>query len=315
MTTEIIVDLSQPPKDRWTLNNEQIYYGRELVRSYFIDLGMTQSRATDLLESVRPVIPQAYLGELSSIAQQLDLPLSHVVTCNCYYDLVKAAFGCTAFAVDGDTGPMHARNLDWWTENGLLQKSTMVSRFIGAKAGEFVTIGWPAFTGAFSAMAPGRFSISLNAVLSTEPMQLALPVVYLIRSVLEEAANYEAAVSRLKSETIPCDCLLLVCGVEEGEMCVIERTPTQHAVRHTENGLLLATNDYLEIDCESTAATGQIQETSCGRFSRMKTLLGNNPGSLEGCLDYLSDPDVRMSITVQQMAFSARAGRYLLRPQ
>jgi len=37
-----------------------------------------------------------------------------------YYDALKVilgrAFGCTAFATDAPGGVLHARNLDWWTE-------------------------------------------------------------------------------------------------------------------------------------------------------------------------------------------------------
>lgn len=51
------------------------------------------------------------------------VPLDEVVCGNLYYDALKAVLvGCTAFAVDTPTGPLHARNLDWWTENDSLRR-------------------------------------------------------------------------------------------------------------------------------------------------------------------------------------------------
>src|SRR5262249_42706917 len=135
-------------------------------------------------------------------------------------------FGCTAFAVDMGDQVLHARNLDWWTEGSLLSRYTAACRFVGAPAGEFTTVGWPGFVGAFSGIAPGRFAVTLNAVLSDEPAQLGTPVVLLIRRTLEEARSFTEAVRTLSETPIPCDCLLLVTGVRSGEMAVIERSPS-----------------------------------------------------------------------------------------
>ena len=51
----------------------------------------------------------------------------------------------TAFAIDGAEGVLHARNLDWWTENFALGRLTTVCHFVGGGAGRFTTVGWPGF--------------------------------------------------------------------------------------------------------------------------------------------------------------------------
>ncbi len=48
----------------------------------------------------------------------------------------------------------------------------------------------PGFVGVFSGVAPGRFAVTLNAVLSAEPPQPATPVVLLLRTVLEHAQTF-----------------------------------------------------------------------------------------------------------------------------
>ncbi len=173
-------------------------------------------------------------------------------------------------------------------------------------------MGWPSFVGALSAIAPGRFSVSLNAALSIEPPEIAMPVVFLVRDVLETCPTYDHAVRRLAETPIASDCLLLVTGVDAGEMCVIERTPTNSATRPPDAGAVCATNDYRRIDADTGVAAGELLATSCRRYERIGELLSERPETLERCIDLLSDPAVRMSITVQQMAFHPRSGRHVV---
>ncbi|MHA3913655.1 hypothetical protein [Halovulum sp. GXIMD14793] len=156
----------KPPRDqRWHLSSDQMAHARQLFDMYSRDAGL-DGDATELIgQTVRPCIAYDHLAELSGLARQLDVPLDAVIVGNAYYDLVKTALACSAFALATPTGPIHARNLDWWTENSLLSTATLATRFTGAPAGEFTSIGWPGFAGVLSGVAPGRFAITLNAVL------------------------------------------------------------------------------------------------------------------------------------------------------
>jgi hypothetical protein len=42
-------------------------------------------------------------------------------------------------------------------------------------------VGWPGFAGGFSGLAPGRFAVTLNAVFSNDPVEVATPITFLIR--------------------------------------------------------------------------------------------------------------------------------------
>lgn len=251
---------------------------------------------------------------MESLATALDLPVHDVALCNFYYDALKVVLGCTAFAVDAGDVVLHARNLDWWTENAALARYTTVSPFIGGPVGRFTTIGWPGFIGAFSGIAPGRFAVTLNAVLSLERAQPATPVVLLLRAVLEEARSFDEAVAILSHALLPCDCLLLLTGTRSGEMVVIERTPSRHAVRSAQGGFICVTNDYQRLNADPGGAPSELLATSCRRFQRVEGLIGDErPQNPEHCFTYLSDPAVKMQITVQQMVFRAATGEYWIR--
>jgi hypothetical protein len=314
MFQELTVDLRRPPRDRWHLTPTQCQQARELLTSYKTDLGLPEGVAQFLGSAAKELVQPDHWSEMESLSAALDLPVSDVALSNFYYDALKVVLGCTAFAVDAGEATLHARNLDWWTENAALARHTTVCHFIGGAGGPFTTIGWPGFVGAFSGVAPGRFAITLNAVLSLERAQPATPVVLLLRTVLETACSFDEAAACLSHALLPCDCLLLLTGTRSGEMVVIERTPTRHAVRSAQEGFICVTNDYQQLNTNSGGATSDLLATSCNRFQRVRTLMSNDrPQNSEDCFNCLSDPGVQMRITVQQMVFRAATGEYWIR--
>jgi len=237
-----------------------------------------------LTASAKDFIGSDHWREMESLARSMELPLGDVVMCNLYYDALKVVlsrvFGCTAFAIDAPGGILHARNLDWWTENSALARYTTVSHFVGGPAGEFTIVGWPGFVGVFSGVARGRFAITLNAVLSTEPTQLATPVVFLLRTVFEQARTFDDALALLTETPLPCDCLLLLTGIRAGELVVIERTPSRHALRYAKNGYVCVTNGYQALNAGLGSAPSELLATWCQRFERVEVLIWQ-PSSTE----------------------------------
>jgi hypothetical protein len=314
MIQKITIDLRRPPEDRWHLTPEQQRQARELLALYKADLGIPPDVGEFLVASARELVRADYWTEMESLSFALGLPLSDAVLCNFYYDAIKVVLGCTAFAVDSAGGILHARNLDWWTTSAILSRYTTICNFVGGVAGEFTTIGWPGFTGVFSGIAPGRFAITLNAVLSLEPAVPATPVVLVLRTVLEEARSYNEALSILSAASLPSDSLLLLTGTRAGEHVVIERTPSRCAVRRGRSGFTCVTNDYQQIHVNADQPRSEILATACRRFERIESLLSDaTPQTPEACFKYLSDPAVRMQITVQQMVFQPSTGQYWVR--
>jgi acid ceramidase len=318
MFQELTVDLRCAPENRWHLTPLQCTQARELLALYTADLGLRPDVAQFLTSSVKDLVPRDHWREMESLSRAMELPLSDVVLCNLYYDALKVvlsrAFGCTAFAIDAPGGILHARNRDWWTENSALARYTTLAHFVGGPAGKFSIIGWPGFVGVLSGIAPGRFAVTLNAVLSTDPTQLATPVVFLLRTVFEQAATFDDALALLNETPLPCDCLLLLTGVRVGELVVIERTPSRHALRYAKNGYVSVTNGYQELNAGIGSAPSELLATWCQRFERVEALIQNRlPQNPEDCFTYLNDPQARMNMTVQQMVFRAATGEHWLR--
>lgn len=305
------VDLTRPATLRWDLSSTEEAAMRDLLAVYQRDLGLP---APLVAEISRPAVRADYWAEMRGIALRAGIPIEEAVCGNLYYDALKAVLvGCTAFAVDTPTGPLHARNLDWWSENDSLRRHTIQTKFVGAQEGEFTTVGWPGFVGAFSGVAPNRFAVTLNAVISDEPLQMAAPVVFALRQVLEEAASFESALRTLRTIPLASDSLLLLSGIREGEMAVIERTPTRAEVRFAENGCVFATNDYRKMHTGLRSFESELQATACGRYDRISELVASGvPRDAAECLNYLNDPAVRMGMTVQQMVFHAATGMCLV---
>lgn len=302
----IRVDLRESPAVRWRALESFVARARELTDSYVKDLGGTDLFGPMISLYANAHVPAEVRSEIAAVAKLIDRPLTDTLIANLYYDAFRALMGCTAFAVDTPEGVLHARNLDWWTERNILSKHTLVVDFVGAPGGPFSTVGWPGFVGAFSGVAPGRFAITMNAVISDETPSLSTSIALTIRDVFENAKTFDEAVDLLESRTIAADCLLLVTGVEEDERVVVERTSTRSATRRQVGGPLVVTNDYRILDV--TAGEGnELQATACSRFDRA-LYLACGVSDARSAFDVLRDPKVQMEITVQQMVFCAKSG-------
>lgn len=261
-----------------------------------------------LENSKKDIISKDYLDEIDFISSISKFSPDQVLIANLYYDVLKFYFGCTAFAVQNNSEILHARNLDWWTDNNILSEYSRIFVFQRNNKTLFKTVGWLGFIGALSGVKPGHFSITLNAVLSKDSPEIATPVSFLLRDVLDNADSYEDAKHKLENTIIASDCLLLVAGTDENEMAVIERTPKRHATRESKHNFITVTYDYKVIENNITSES-ELQSTSCGRFERAEEMISQNSLSTgSGCFKILKDDKVMMGITVQQMVFKVATG-------
>ncbi len=310
------IELSLPPSRRWEGLRPYRTAVRELVSMYVRDLGDFAGARDELTFYRLSCISPEYGAEMDAVAELADLDPLEVLLANVYYDAFKHLMGCTAFAVDTAHGPLHARNLDWWTERNALSRNTVVARFLRHGAPLFEVVTWPGFIGALSGSAPGRFAVTLNAVLSDEPPGVAPPIGLVLRDLLT-TADFNAARDDLARRPLACDCLLLLTGTRSGEMCVIERTPTRAEVRRTDSGAIVVTNDYRALSAPGWTgeSTTVLQATSCGRYDRASGRVhAEHPSSAKACFAVLDDKGVKMDITVQQMVMSAAQGWLSARP-
>jgi acid ceramidase len=307
-TNELIVDLDLPANERWHFLADYAKDINELLQCYLDDLTGAEFVFENITAYKEVFIKQEYLDEIACIASLSRFSPDEVLIANLYYDILKFYFGCTAFAFENSGTILHARNLDWHTENNLLSKHSKIFNFKRDGKIVFKTVGWPGFVGALSGLKPEKFAVTLNAVLSNDKPEIAYPVSFLIRDVLDTADSFEEARAEFENMPIASDCLLLLSGTTSDQLAVIERTPTRFATRKAENGSVIVTNDYKQLD-NHLAEGNVLQSTSCGRYDRTKELLQHQkPSDADGCLSILKDEQVMMGITVQQMVFNSQTG-------
>ncbi|WP_046754964.1 C45 family peptidase [Kordia jejudonensis] len=307
-----IINLDLPPSERWTFLSEYKEEINELIQCYLNDFTGAEF-IFDAIELYKEqFINETYVAEIQCIADISEFSFNEILIANLYYDILKLYFGCTAFAIWNGNEMLHARNLDWHTEQNILSKFSMI--FDYQKGGKTVckTIGWPGFVGILSGIKPEKFALTLNAVLSSDQPELALPISFLLRDVLETCESFTEAKKMLESTPIVSDCLLLLSGTNINEKVVIERTPKRVATRISDEDYIVVTNDYKELQNQQVG-TGIIHATSCGRFDAATTLLRNKEVQQEDhCLEVLQDENVMMGITVQQMVFNVNTGAIAL---
>lgn len=310
---EIIIDLDLHPAKRWDQLGNYHKEIDELLGYYLEDLGDVSffEEAIDFYK--QEYVPSEYLEEIAGVRNFCNFTDNQILITNLYYDALKFVFGCTSFSYLNQAENIHARNLDWWSEKDALKAYSRVFHFKKANEIIYSSVGWPGFIGILSGMRANSFSITLNAVLSSEGPNMALPVTLLIRQVLEFEPDYDSAVRKLCETPIASDCLLMIVGKEPNQACVIERTPTKFAVRKPENNQLIVTNDYKILN-GAKLSNDILQDTSCGRYDQVQELLCDNPpGDEKDYFEILSDANVKMNITVQQMVFNITKNKIMLK--
>lgn len=309
----ITIQLDKEPSKRWDFLEKYKEEVNSLITYYLDDLtgaGIFEEYIDTYKELF---ISESYKSEIKEVSSFTNFSENEILITNLYYDALKFVFGCTAFSVTNKSEKFHARNLDWWSENDMLGRHTKIFDFVKNDIIVYSLVGWPGFVGALSGVKKGAFSITLNAVLSKEAPQFAIPITFLIRDVLEKASDFNEAVKILSETPIASDCLLMVIGCKENESVVIERTPTKFSIRKPEENAIIVTNEYRSLS-ENKMTNDTLQLTASGRYNRVKELVSNkNLKSVEDYFEILSDKEVKMDITVQQMVFSPKTGEIYLK--
>lgn len=302
----ITINLDLSPKERWNFAAAYSQEINEIIACYWKDIEDYVELISLVLEDYKAsFVPIAYWEEIQTIARFCDYSADQVLIANLYYDIVKYAFACTAFACATQQGIWHARNLDWWTDNDVLKKYTKTFNFVKGGKTVFQSVGWVGFVGVLSGMKPQHFSITLNAIVSEEAPNLAKPISFLLREVLEGGYTFQQAKVLLENSPIVCDCLLLLAGTQAREMVVIERTPTTYKTRTSKQHYIIVTNDYLLME-QTSKQQDILSSSSCHRYDSTQALIEqHNPQLPQAYYQILKHPDVKMQITVQQMLFNA----------
>ncbi|XP_075058745.1 N-acylethanolamine-hydrolyzing acid amidase-like isoform X2 [Mixophyes fleayi] len=173
-------------------------------------------------------VQEPYAGEMRGIAKTVGVRPCEVVLINLYYETIMA---CTSIITEDKEGNIyHGRNMDLFLAN-MFKKITMDVDFI--KNGQIAYTGttFVGFVGLWTGQSPYKFTISANSreknnVLWKNTLSMLLnrsPVSWLIRNTLNEAPDYQSAVSQLSNTPIISEMYFTVAGAKPGEGAAITR--------------------------------------------------------------------------------------------
>ena len=252
-----------------------------------------------------------FLAETKANANRVGVNWRDLTLANLSYELVVGMFACSTIVLPTATGPVLARNMDFWPEKWLARASVLM-RFTRGDQLAFVNAGWPGAIGVVSGLSARGFAVVLNAVGSFGGIdKQGYPVLLHLRRVVEDAASFDAAVEWLSSERLSAGALFTVAGTENHQRVVVERTPTKFALRRPSGDEpLITTNDYRMLSATGAKTAHQLLQTSCSRYDSLcrcfTTHQPTEPVDDARFLYALTDPSVKQSITAQHMIFRPR---------
>ncbi|MBY0407449.1 MAG: linear amide C-N hydrolase [Rickettsiales bacterium] len=248
------------------------------VASYFLLPFMDRKSHAWLSRNRNP-----YLYEIETFADILDVPGVYALN-TCY------EWGCTSGVFRTGESVSLLRVLDW--PFPALGKQVMLVRNT-TKAGEYYNLTWPAMSGVFTAMAPGRFSACINQA----PMRRhgrsflgdwlknrkivdadqGLPPEHLLRKVFEECKTYEEAKAMLSDTRIALPVIFVLSGTGAGAGCVIERLENTAEVQELgARQQLVSANHFTSSLTTVGEGWRPREEDSEGRFKQASDILGHD---------------------------------------
>ena len=300
----IELDLDLNPDARYAaLPADAVGYCNTLLNAIMAQIPPT---AAPLAEAVRKKTGERFHPSALALAARHGRDWRDMMLANVSYDLFLASLGCSTLALPTPSGPIVARNMDWFPE-ALLARASYLIRYRRAGKFDHAHAAWSASIGTVTGMSARGFAVVVNAVRSPEGVNLGgYPVLLFLRKVLEEAVNFRAALELLSTETLAMSALITLAGSQNDERVVIERTPTRHALRWGEPGRpLMTTNHYRQL-----YAPEETQPEGCSRFARLCEFLEEYDDTREAdedeLLTMLSDPGVIQEITAQHILMRPR---------
>ncbi len=211
--------------------------------------------------------------------------------------------GCSTLLLATTSGPLMARNMDFWPPELLSRTSTLL-RYRDALGDRFLIAGWPGSIAVASALSVrGRFALATNALPHSGRVDpLGWPVLLAMRRILEDARSFEHALDLVLRSRLAGPVAVILCGCRNDERAVIEKTPARTALRrpHRPGAPLVATNHYCVLPRPSTVP--HWFRSSTPRYQRLLELADglHNPDN-DALLASLTDPGVRQTFTAQHM--------------
>jgi hypothetical protein len=211
-------------------------------------------------------IPRPYMEQINAYAEAAGVDPITLLAVNVAPEAL-ASFGCSCLATStarsSDGKIRLARNLDW-IAGDLLADAGLVVIESGASH-RFASFTWPSVVGVVTGVNDTGLAVADLMALHTGAgrPQPGMPVLFVVRDLLEHSGDVEAALSRLQStpKTMAHNYAL----ADPQSIKAVETSPAHFQVRRNDNGLAVITNFWDE-------AAGGARDN---RYASMLKIAGN----------------------------------------
>jgi hypothetical protein len=181
---------------------------------------------------------------------------------------------------------------------------------------EFVSVGVPGQVSVLSGMLPGAYSVTINWAPPAGTPTFDHGPAFLVRHMLETCSSYRAALEVLRDTPLSTSVFFTLCGIDEDQACVIERTQRAAVVREPAGPALAQANHHVGARFSrnnkvlSEVEDAAFHDDSSRRADALcQSLLKAGPAlTLDDAVAALNAPPVFNQYTVQQMIFCPRTG-------
>jgi len=200
--------------------------------------------------SYQKYIPKYLKEELKGIAKGCGLSYSTILVMHTFLDtmsILRKFKQCTNFIFMPpftlENKLYHGRDLGFSPPDDL--KNKLVIFFIKPKKGiPFVSISWPGLCGVLSGMNMEGISISETSVGTAEVNKKGVPLMFLLRDVIQNSQNLNEAIKRIISQRRICGYTITL-AQKNDEAATIEVTSTRYKLFFPKKNYLISVNHYL----------------------------------------------------------------------
>lgn len=232
-----VVNLDEPEETRWVhvLENykDKITEVRSVIDQYFHKLGWLSSLGRGISAKLFRRIWNNCLhkGEIKTVSDITGIDLGLVTMMQFQYEI---AASCTSVVVNSHEGyPVHIRTMDW--EMPILKTLTIEVDFHSNGKSLFKATTWAGFSGLYTGLRTGAWSISLNyreterGLKYVSKLKSVLGASWTsgaaVREALTNCPDFDSAVSFLQNCKLVSPCYLTLCGLKRNEGVLITRDP------------------------------------------------------------------------------------------
>ena len=274
---------------------------------------------------MHPHIPRELRAEMRGVADGAGISYRDILLFNCFDDVlhgliqlnpilapivnhrfvapILGRLACSSFVLTGSRSasgrPIHGRNLDYVLHDGFVDPTGIVPRVLRdhvtvflvrpTRGRPFVSIAWPGYVGAVTAM--NADGLSLACLTSTVPRETpnGIPMPLLYRLMAQYSGSLDEAEWLVRGARRTIGNNLTVASGSEGDARLFEFTVDRLAVMPPRDGLVLATNHFQDPAMAELQAGGWVIPNSVYRLDRLAQLFANGRFALADAQAALTD--------------------------